>query len=319
MAGMTMREKNKKMKLVIQIPCFNEEKTLPLTLSQLPKYVPGFDEVEWLVIDDGCTDNTAKVARAAGAHVISHTNNKGLAKAFATGIEACLKLGADVIVNTDADNQYDAKCIPDLVQPVLDGRADIVIGERPIAHIKHFSLPKKILQKLGSLVVRKASGTDVPDAPSGFRAMSKDAALQINVFSDYSYTLETIIQAGQKNMAIQSVPINVNEDMRPSKLVTSIPKYIFCSSITIIRIFVIYRPFYFCTTIGTLFLIPGAGLCLRYIYYFYNNTSGHIQSLILASILLGVAFQMFILAFIADAISANRQMLEDIKYKIRKD
>jgi glycosyltransferase involved in cell wall biosynthesis len=258
------------MKLVIQIPCYNEQECLPLTLESLPRRVEGFDAVEWLVIDDGSTDDTVGVATRHGARVASHTHNKGLAQAFMTGLEASLRLGADAIVNTDADNQYDASCIPDLVRPILEGRADIVVGARPIAHIEHFSIVKKMLQKLGSFVVRMASGTDIPDAPSGFRAISRDAALRTNVFNDYTYTLETIIQAGQKNMAICSTPIRVNADLRPSRLVKSIFSYVFRSLITITRIFVVYRPFYFCSLIGTVFFVPGFLLGLRFLYYFLD-------------------------------------------------
>lgn len=308
------------MKLVIQIPCYNEQECLPLTLESLPRQVDGFDEVEWLVIDDGSTDDTARVAARHGARVVSHTHNKGLAQAFMTGLEACLRQGADVIVNTDADNQYEATCIPDLVRPILEGRADIVVGARPIAHIEHFSIVKKMLQRLGSFVVRMASGTDIPDAPSGFRAISRDAALRTNVFNDYTYTLETIIQAGQKNMAICSVPVRVNEDLRPSRLVKSIFIYVCRSLITIVRIFVVYRPFYFCTAVGTLFFIPGTFLGIRFLYHFFTSgTAGHVQSLILSSILIGMGFQTWMMAFIADALAVNRKLSEEMQYIIRKN
>ncbi|WP_235949933.1 glycosyltransferase family 2 protein [Candidatus Regiella insecticola] len=237
------------MKLIIQIPCFNEAQTLAITLAALPRSVVGFDTVEWLIIDDGSQDNTAEVAKAQGVdHVIRHTNNKGLARAFMTGLDACLQLGADVIVNTDADNQYNAEDIPALTQPILQHRAELVIGTRPITTIEHFSPVKKILQKLGSWVVRIASKTDIADAPSGFRAISRTAAQRLMVFNDYTYTLETIIQAGQKNITITSVPIRVNEDLRPSRLVKSIPSYIKRSIVSIIRIFIIYRPFRFFST-----------------------------------------------------------------------
>jgi len=307
------------MKLVIQIPCFNEQDSLPVTLKHLPRQADGFDEVEWLVVDDGSTDDTALVARRHGAHVVSHTHNKGLAQAFMTGLETCLRLGADVIINTDADNQYDATCIPDLVRPILEGKADIVVGARPIEHIKHFSIIKKMLQKLGSFVVRMASGTQIPDAPSGFRAISREAALRTNVFSDYTYTLETIIQAGQKNMGICSVPVRVNEDLRPSRLVKSILMYVFRSLITIIRIFVVYRPFYFCTAVGALFFIPGFFLGIRFLYHFFTSgTAGHVQSLILSSVLLGMGFQTWVMAFIADALAVNRKLSEEMQYIKRK-
>lgn len=307
------------MKLIIQIPCFNEERSLPVTLGNLPREVEGIDEVEWLVVDDGSSDETAEVARSHGAHVVSHTHNKGLARAFMTGLEESLRRGADIIVNTDADNQYDAACIPALIRPILEGKAEIVVGARPIELIEHFSFAKKMLQKLGSFVVRMASGTDIPDAPSGFRAISREAALRTNVFNDYTYTLETIIQAGQKNMAISSVPVRVNEDLRPSRLVKSISSYIFRSLITITRIFVIYRPFYFCFIIGMCFFIPGFLLGLRFLYYLSTeNSSGHVQSLIFSSILIVIGFQTFILAFIADSISVNRKISEELQYIKRK-
>jgi glycosyltransferase involved in cell wall biosynthesis len=307
------------MKLIIQIPCYNEERSLPVTLGNLPREVEGIDEVEWLVIDDGSSDETAEVARSHGAHVVAHTHNKGLARAFMTGLEESLRRGADIIVNTDADNQYDAACIPALIRPILEGKAEIVVGARPIELIEHFSFAKKMLQKLGSFVVRMASGTDIPDAPSGFRAISREAALRTNVFNDYTYTLETIIQAGQKNMAISSVPVRVNEDLRPSRLVKIIPSYIFRSLITITRIFVIYRPFYFCFIIGMCFFIPGFLLGLRFLYYLITeNSSGHVQSLIFSSILIVVGFQTFILAFIADSISVNRKISEELQYIKRK-
>lgn len=239
------------MKLIIQIPCYNEAGTLAIALAELPRHVPGFDKVEWLIIDDGCVDETVAVAKANGVdYVVRHTGNQGLAKAFMTGLEACLAAGADVIVNTDADNQYNAGDIPALVAPIVEGKAEIVIGSRPIATIQHFSPVKKALQKLGSWVVRAASKTKVPDAPSGFRAYSRAAAQRMMLFSEYTYTLETIIQAGQKNMAVTSVPVRVNGDLRPSRLVKSIPSYIRRSIVTIIRIFIIYRPFRFFATWG---------------------------------------------------------------------
>lgn len=307
------------MKLVIQLPCYNEAETLPIALAALPRKVPGFDTVEWLIIDDGSKDDTARVARQNGVdHIVSHSHNMGLAKGFMTGLDTCLNLGADVIVNTDADNQYNAEDIPRLTQPILDGKADIVVGARPIETIEHFSPIKKILQKLGSWVVRIASKTDIPDAPSGFRAISRDAAQKLIVFSEYTYTLETIIQAGQKNMAILSVPVRVNEDLRPSRLLKSIPSYIKQSIVTIIRIFVIYRPFRFFFSIGTLLFIAGLIPGIRFLFYFCaNEGDGHIQSLILASILLGMGFQSYLIAFVADLLAANRKLLEDIRYTVK--
>lgn len=306
------------MKLIIQIPCFNEAETLSIALSALPRAVSGFDSVEWLIIDDGSQDETAKVAEAGGVdHIIRHTGNKGLAKAFMTGLEASLRLGADVIVNTDADNQYNANDIPALVQPILEHRAEIVVGARPIETIEHFSPIKKMLQKLGSWVVRVASKTDIPDAPSGFRAMSRAAAQRLMVFNDYTYTLETIIQAGQKNMTIVSVPVRVNDDLRPSRLVKSIPSYIKLSIVTIIRIFVIYRPFRFFGVIGAIIFSAGFLIGLRFLwYYLLGAGGGHIQSLILASVLLGMGFQTLLVAFVADLLAANRKLLEDIRFRI---
>ena len=299
------------------MPCFNEAETLGIALSALPRAVPGFDAVEWLIIDDGSEDKTVEVAKANGVdHVVRHAGNKGLATAFMTGLEACLHLGADVIVNTDADNQYNAADIPALTSPILQHRAEIVVGARPIATIEHFSPIKKALQRLGSWVVRTASKTDIPDAPSGFRAMSRAAAQRLMVFSEYTYTLETIIQAGQKNIAITSVPIRINEDLRPSRLVKSIPSYIKRSIITIVRIFIIYRPFRFFGMAGAILFGLGFLIGLRFLWYYLNGDGdGHIQSLILASVMLGMGFQTLLVAFVADLLAANRKLLEDIRFK----
>ena len=304
------------LKLIIQIPCYNEAGTLAIALAALPRKVPGFDTVEWLIIDDGSTDDTVAVARANGVdHVIRHTRNQGLARGFMTGLDACLRLGADVIVNTDADNQYNADDIPALTKPILEHRADIVVGARPIETIKHFSPVKKMLQKLGSWVVRLASKTDIPDAPSGFRAMSRAAAQRLMVFNDYTYTLETIIQAGQKNMAITSVPIRINGDLRPSRLVKSIPSYIKRSIVTIIRIFIIYRPFRFFGTIGAVLFGAGLLIGLRFLWkYLGGEGEGHVQSLILAALLLGMGFQTLLIAVVADLLAANRKLLEDVRF-----
>jgi glycosyltransferase involved in cell wall biosynthesis len=308
------------MKLIIQIPCYNEADTLPVTLKNLPRIVEGFTEVEWLIIDDGSTDSTVDTAKANGAdHIIQLTKHQGLARAFTRGIEECLKHGADVIINTDGDNQYNALDIPALVRPILEGKADIVIGARPINKIKHFSPLKKLLQKLGSTFVRIISNTDVKDAPSGFRAFSRDAAINLNVFNPYTYTLETIIQAKQKNMTIVSVPVMVNEDLRPSRLVNSLFSYIKRSFITIVRIFIIYRPFRFFITIGLSLFLAGFLIGLRFLYYYFTfSPSGHVQSLILASVLLGIGFQTILIAFIADLLAVNRRILEDIQYRLRK-
>ena len=307
------------MKLIIQIPCYNEADTLAIALAALPRQVPGFDSVEWLIIDDGSQDETVRVAQENGVdHVVRHTSNQGLARGFMTGLDACLRLGADVIVNTDADNQYNADDIPALTAPILEHRADIVVGARPIDTIEHFSFVKKLLQKLGSWVVRVASKTDIPDAPSGFRAMSRAAAQRLMVFNDYTYTLETIIQAGQKNMAITSVPIRVNEDLRPSRLVKSIPSYIKRSIITIIRIFIIYRPFSFFGSIGAALFGAGFLLGLRFLWLFLGGEGeGHVQSLILASALLLMGFQTLLVAFLADLLAANRKLMEDVRYNLK--
>jgi glycosyltransferase involved in cell wall biosynthesis len=307
------------MKLIIQIPCYNEAGTLAITLAALPRQVPGFDVVEWLIIDDGSEDETVKVACENGVdHVVRHTSNQGLARGFMNGLDACLRLGADVIVNTDADNQYNADDIPALTLPILEHRADIVVGARPIETIKHFSLVKKLLQKLGSWVVRVASNTDIPDAPSGFRAMSRSAAQRLMVFNDYTYTLETIIQAGQKNMAITSVPIRVNGDLRPSRLVKSIPSYIKRSIVTIVRIFIIYRPFKFFGTIGAVLFTVGFVIGARFMWlYLHGLGEGHVQSLILASTLLAIGFQTLLVAFLADLLAANRKLMEDVRFNLK--
>ena len=307
------------MKLIIQIPCFNEAATLPATLADLPRSVPGFDEVEWLVIDDGSADETRRVARDHGVdHVVGHTSNQGLARAFMTGLDACLQRGADIIVNTDADNQYKAAGIPALVAPVLDGTADIVVGERPIRIIRHFSPVKKALQKLGSWAVRVASKTAIPDAPSGFRAISRAAAQRLVVFSDYTYTLETIIQAGHKNIAITSVPVEVNEELRPSRLVTSVRAYVTRSIVTIVRVFIIYRPFRFFTTLAAVCFLAGFAIGVRFmVFYLSGDGSGHVQSLLLATLLMGAGFQLFVVAFVADLLAANRKLLEELLYRAR--
>lgn len=303
------------MKLIIQIPCLNEASSLPATLADLPREVAGFDVVEWLVIDDGSTDDTAEVAAEHGVdHIVSHVHNQGLARAFMTGIDACLARGADVIVNTDADNQYRAADIEKLVQPILTNQAEIVIGARPIEQMRQFSPLKKLLQKIGSWVVRVVSGTRIEDAPSGFRAFKRSAARQIVVFNDYTYTLETIIQAGQKNISICSIPVSTNDDMRPSRLVRSVPSYLGRSLITIIRIFIVYRPFRFFMAVGMLIFLAGCAIALRFLwFYFSGEGSGHIQSLILAAVLLGMGFQTILVAFVADLLAANRKLLEELR------
>ena len=306
--------------LIIQVPCFNEEATLPGTLAVLPRSVPGFSAVEYLVIDDGSTDRTLEIAREWGAHHVVHIpHNRGLARAFMTGIERSLELGADVIVNTDGDNQYSAEDIPLLTQPILAGEADLVIGSRPISEIQDFSPIKKALQRLGSSVVRAISGAPVDDAPSGFRAMSRSAAMRLHVFSEYTYTLETVIQAGHQGMAVRSVPVSVNPQERPSRLVKSIPGYIRRQTITMVRILATYRPFQFFSVPGTLSLIAGFLLGLRFLIYFLGgNGTGHVQSVILAAFLMGIGVFLIIVGLVADLISVNRKLLEDIDWRLKR-
>lgn len=308
------------MKLIIQIPCLNEAETLAIALADLPRSVEGFDTVEWLIIDDGSTDDTAGVALRHGVdHVVRHPANRGLAVGFMTGIEACLERGADVIVNTDADNQYCAADIPLLTTPVLAHQADIVIGARPIDETAHFSWIKKKLQKLGSWAVRIASKTDVTDAPSGFRAMSREAAMRLNVFSAYTYTLETIIQAGQSNLRIVSVPIRTNGDLRPSRLVKSISSYVKRSLLTIVRVFVIYRPLALFFSIGSIFLTAGVILGARFLYfYLHGNGEGHVQSVVFASLLVTLGVLLYMMGLVGDLISTNRKLLEKINLQLRQ-
>lgn len=303
------------MKLIIQIPCYNEEATLALTLAELPREIPGIDQIEVLVIDDGSTDKTVEIARACGVqHVVGFRQNQGLARGFMLGVLSSLEQGADIIVNTDADNQYCAEDIALLVQPILEQRADIVIGARPIGSIEHFSLVKKLLQKLGSAVVKLVSGTTVLDAPSGFRAFSREAALNLNVFSRYTYTLETIIQAGQKNFRVLSVPIRVNGELRPSRLVKSISAYVRKSMVTIVRMFVVYRPFRFFMTVGALIFLSGVAIGGRFLYFYLQGRGqGMIQSLILTSVLLMMGFHTMLLGFVTDLLSVNRRLLEELQ------
>ena len=307
------------MKLIIQIPCYNEEASLPITLNALPKQISGIDEIEILVIDDGSTDKTVEVAKANGVqHIVSMPHNCGLAKAFVAGINGALAQGADIIVNTDADNQYCADDIEKLVRPILNKEADIVIGTRPVSNISHFSLLKKALQKLGSWVMRRVSSTQVEDAPSGFRAFSRSAALQINIFDNYTYTLETIIQARAKGLQLVCVPINVNPDLRKSKLVRNMFDYIKRSVFTMLRMFIIYRPFRFFSILASLFFISGLLIGLRFLYfYIFSHGSGHIQSLILAAILIITSVQIGVIAILSELFSINRKLLEDIQRRIK--
>jgi glycosyltransferase involved in cell wall biosynthesis len=308
-------------KLIIQIPCFNEEATLPLTVADLPREVPGVDVVEWLVIDDGSSDRTVEVARELGVdHVVSHTSNRGLATAFMTGLDACLRAGADVIVNTDADNQYQGSSIPDLVAPVLACEAEMVVGERPIESIDDFSRLKKILQRVGSSVVRRFSGTGVRDAASGFRAYSRDAAMQVQVFGRYTYTMETIVQAGSNGTVITSVPIRVNPKTRESRLVRSIPRYVWRSAQAIVRSFVLYRPFRFFFMIGLVPFLLGLLLLGRWLllYLFEDEYTSRVPSLLASGGLILVAAQIWAVAFLADIQAANRRVLEDLRLRARR-
>lgn len=307
------------MKLIIQIPCYNEENSLPITLKALPKQIDGIDEIEILVIDDGSTDKTVEVAKANGVqHIVSMPHNCGLAKAFVAGINGALAQGADIIVNTDADNQYCADDIEKLIRPILNKEADIVIGTRPVSNISHFSLLKKTLQKLGSWVMRRVSSTQVEDAPSGFRAFSRAAALQINIFDNYTYTLETIIQARAKGLQLVCVPVNVNPDLRESKLVKNMFDYIRRSVFTMLRMFIIYRPFRFFAILASLFFTVGFLVGLRFLYfYLFSNGAGHIQSLILAAILIITSVQIGVIAILSELFCINRKLLEDIQRRIK--
>ena len=308
------------MKLIIQIPCFNEAETLEVTLNDLPKHIDGIDEIEYLIIDDGSHDNTAEVAKKWGVHyVVRFRRNKGLAKGFMAGLDACLKNGADIIVNTDADNQYCGADIETLVRPILDKKAHIVIGERPIDDTEHFTPLKKKLQHFGSWVVRKASKTTIPDAPSGFRAYSREAAMRINVINDYTYTLETIVQSGREKMAVMSVPIRTNPELRESRLFHSMRGYIKKSMLTIVRTYLMYRPLYFFFMLGSILALVGVGFFVRYFVFFCSGEGGgHLQSLILASTLLIVGFQTIVVGLLGDVISANRKILQDVQYHVRK-
>ena len=309
------------MKLIIQIPCFNEETTLPATLRDIPRNIPGVDQVEILVIDDGSTDRTSQVARECGVdHVVRFKVNQGLARGFMVGLQTALHLGADIIVNTDADNQYSGGDIPKLLQPILEGRADVVIGDREVESIRHFSTTKKFLQRVGSWVVRVASGTRIPDAPSGFRAFSREAALRTNIVSGYTYTLETIIQAGHNHLAIAHVPVRTNPETRESRLISNIWRYVWISASTIIRTYAMYQPLRFFSTIGVIIFTIGLMISARYLYYMsIGEGAGHMQSLILAAVLMMLGFQTIVIGLISDLIAANRRLSEEIVYRLRKE
>lgn len=308
------------MKLVIQIPCFNEAKTLGRTVEDLPRHLSGFNSVELLVIDDGSTDGTAELARGLGVeHVISLPRNRGLAAAFATGLNRALELGADVILNTDGDHQYRGASIPALVEPILRGEADMVIGDRQVRGIAHFSVTKKLLQRLGSWAVRWVSGTEVIDATSGFRALSREAALRLTVFSTYTYTLDTIIQAGKKGLTVVSVPVETNERLRESRLIRSIPRYVVRSAVTILRIFLMYEPLRVFTILSLIPGLLGGILLLRYLYFFsIGEGSGHIQSVVAGAALGILAFQVFLLGLLSDLIARNRRLIEDATLMVRR-
>jgi len=308
------------LKLIIQIPCYNEETTLPVTIADLPRHIDGIDTIEFLIINDGSSDRTVDVARELGVHhVISFPKNKGLAKGFMAGIDAGLRLGADIIVNTDADNQYNGADIAKLVEPIVKGEAEFVIGDRQTNGIHHFSWFKKRLQNLGSWVVRQVSDTTVPDATSGFRALSREAALQMNVVSEFTYTLETIIQAGKKNLAISHVPIRTNGKLRESRLFRGNWNYIKRSFATIARIYTMYEPLKMFSFIGAILFGLGVIIGLRFIYFYITTGgAGHIQSLILTAVLLLLGFQIFILGLVADMIGSNRRLIENALYRLKK-
>ncbi len=308
------------MKLIIQIPCYNEAATLAIALDALPRSVPGCDVVEWLVIDDGSIDDTAAVARAHGVdHVVAHATNRGLAAAFMTGLDYAVGAGADIVLNTDADNQYDARDIPLLIAPIVEGKADLVVGARPIEQTVHFSWIKKRLQRVGSFVVRMASGTDVEDAPSGFRAMTRDVAMRLNVVNSYTYTIETLIQAGRSNIRVRSVPVRTNPDLRPSRLVRGMVDDLRNALGTIVRIFATYSALPFFCLVSLMFTSVGLIAGIRYLFLkAMGFGEGHVQSVILAAACVTLGIITFILGFLADLISVNRRLLERIEWRIRR-
>jgi glycosyltransferase involved in cell wall biosynthesis len=308
------------MKLIIQIPCLNEEETLPVTLRALPRALRGFDDVEWLVIDDGSTDATVDVARAHGVdHIVRLTNNKGLASAFQAGLDASLKLGADVIVNTDADNQYDARDIPSLVAPILAGDADMVVGDRQVMTIEHFSPLKKSLQRLGSWVVRQASSTTVPDTTSGFRAYNREAAVALQVVSKFTYTLETIIQAGKLLVAVDHVPVRTNDKLRESRLFPSMSSYVRRNGVSIFRIYTMYEPLRVFMTAAVLMALVALAVWGRFAFYFLQGDGGgHIQSLIFGAVLFNAAMLLGALGVIGDLLSGQRTMLQRTFERVRR-
>lgn len=308
------------MKLIIQIPCYNEAETLEIALNDLPKALEGVDTIEYLIINDGSKDETVEVARKWGVHhIVNFKQNKGLAKGFMAGLDGCLRNGADIIVNTDADNQYCGADIENLIRPILEEKADIVIGARPIDETEHFSFIKKKLQHFGSWVVRRASNTNIPDAPSGFRAFSRDAAMRINVINDYTYTLETIVQAGREKITITSVPIRTNPELRESRLFKSILGYVKKSVLTILRAYMMYKPLKCFSYLAVPPILVGLTIGIRFlIYYFEGVGSGHVQSLILACTLIIIGFLTGMIGLVGDIMAANRKILQDVQYHVRK-
>lgn len=308
------------MKLIVQIPCFNEEHTLPETIADIPRQITGINKIEILIIDDGSTDRTIEVAKKLGVdHIICNKKNIGLSRTFRKGMDECLKRGADIIVNTDGDNQYYGADIAKLVEPIINGSAEMVIGDRQTSKIPHFSIFKKILQKLGSATVRKLSGTDVPDTVSGFRAFSREAAIRLNIISPFSYTIETIIQAGKKHMAIASVPIRVNEKTRESRLFKSIPKFIERQLSSMLRMYLMYQPLRFFVYIGMIFTLIGLVPIIRFLFFYYiGEGNGHLQSLILGGIFLLMGFITFVMAILADLLNFNRHLIEATLEKVRR-
>lgn len=310
------------MRLIIQIPCYNEEHTLPQVLANLPPFIPGITQIETLIIDDGSSDATVAVARQGGVnHIVRHSRNRGLAAAFQTGLETCLRLGADIIVNTDGDNQYPGQQIPRLIEPILQGQADIVIGDRQTHDIEHFSALKKLLQYWGSWVVRQASGTKVPDATSGFRAFSREAALQLTVLTRYTYTLETIIQAGKKGLTLTHIPVQVNQPLRDSRLIKSNWVYVKRSAMTILRIYALYEPFRTFIYLSLPFVLVGLGLLGRFGFLYLIGGTGagrHIQSVVMGGTSLIIGFLLIMLGIISDLIAANRLLIEEILYRVKR-
>tara|TARA_Y100000310_G_scaffold341989_1_gene443224 strand:- start:4195 stop:5181 length:987 start_codon:yes stop_codon:yes gene_type:complete len=308
------------MKLIIQIPCYNEEHTLPQTVNDLPNQIEGIDEIEYMIIDDGSTDKTIEVARSLGVHhIVVNKNNKGLARTFRKGLDECLKRGADIIVNTDGDNQYAGWDVAKLVVPILEGKADVVVGDRKTNDIEHFSPLKKLLQRVGSYVVKKVSGVKVPDAVSGFRAYSREAALQLNIISPFSYTIEALIQSGKKHMAVTHVPVETNAKTRESRLFTSIPKFIERQVTTILRMYTMYQPLRVFVLLGALITLIGLIPIVRFlVFYIMGDGDGHIQSLILGGVLTLLGIITFLIAIIADLINFNRQLIEQTLEKVRR-